>query len=461
MTLRSNILRAASAVVIAAILATVGGFASPSSAATERVGSAELQAAYTKSNKVILATGVVYSPPAVLGGFMNYKMVFAPKSTLSPGNVGASVETMGIKTAVVYSMEADNPLSVGGLGETSIFDSSFSQIIWPDEEGFVLGEVDKFGRTLDEYTVSKPDSSTIEVHMSYIEPGQPDEEGNPAVLTTDSVFTITDGLITRAERTSANANSLLSGDGASTFDYSAAGINREWSALLASWKSTHFDSSTSALATKLTKAYVTSEAAARKYGVTISQPWSSKASGAIATYDASKKKSVIVIFDAKKKPSKVTFSDAPATISGMWANVLGVDYFKSKAIKYTAKTRTYDLKGQSGSVAKIKLDTKGRIISTSVSGGLLPESRTISYAPSKTTIATWGGFGTKGQALIAWLQGLLETFKTGKLTYTKKGTVITAKRTTGSSDFVTFDTKGMKATDVTKVFGLLGLKLGK
>ncbi len=447
--------------VIAAILATVGGFASPSSAATDRVGNAELQAAYTKSNETIWATGVVFSPPPVLGGFMTYKMVYAPKSTLSPGNVGASVETMGIKTAVVYSMQPGSPLSVGGLGANSIFDSSFSQIIWPDEDGFLLGEADKYGRTLDEYIVSKPDASNIAVHMSYIDPSQPDENGDPAVLTTDSVFTITNGLITRAERTSANANSLLSGDGVNTFDYSAAGVNREWVLLIDSWKSTHFDSSTLPLATKLTKAYFASEAAARKYGMTITQARTSKANASIATYDASKKKSVIIVWDAKKKPNQVSFSYAPSTISNMWANVLGVDYFKSKSIKYTAKTRTYDLKGQSGSVAKIKLDTKGRIISTSVSGGLMAESRTISYAPSKATITTWGGFGTKGQALISWALGLNKALFTSNITCTKKGTVISAKRKTGISEVLTFDTKGMKATDVAKIFALLGLKLGK
>ena len=458
MTLRSNILRAASAVVIAAILATVGGFASPSSAATDKLGNAELQAAYNASQDAMLKTGVVYTPSEGLGGFMSFNVVLAPKSNTLPGNFGISISTFGITATVIYSLQEDNPMGIGSSEIGSLLSQKYD-VVYPDEAGLVLGETGSNGETLQEYEVTKPDDSSIAVHMTKLDPSQPDENGDPLSVSTDYVFTLTNGLITQIEQTSDAASSLLSGDGVSKFEFSAAAITSSWAELVASWKATHFDSTTSALATKLTKAYVDSEAAARKYGVTINE--NGKTYKGIATYDAKNKKSAIVTFDSKKKPYRVGFTNAAATLKNMWSNVLGADYFKTGAIKYTAKTRTYDLKGQSGLVAKIKLDTKGRIISTSVKGSIMPETRTIAYTPSKATLAKWGVFTAKGQALIQWVLNIKEILLAAPITYTKKGTVISAKGKNGSSEVETFDTKGMKATDVTKVFGLLGLKLGK
>jgi len=459
MTRRSNILRAASAVVIAAILATVGGFASPSSAATERLGNAELQAAYMASEDAILTTGAVYTPPDLLGGFMSYELVIAPKSTTLPGNYGVGIKTLGMTTSVIVSLQDDNPLAQNSARQGFLPPQQYD-IIFPDEAGLVLGETGSNGVTLKEYEVTKPDSSTIAVHVAKEDTFQTDANGDPQSISTDYVFTLNNGLITQIVQTSDGASSLLSSDGTAKFDFSASAITSRWAALVASWKSTHFDSSTSALATKLTKAYVTSEAAARKYGVTITE--TSKDGPAVATYDAKTKKSVIVTFDAKKKPYQVGFTNTPGTFKVMWANVLGSDYFKTGAIKYTAKTRTYQLKGQSGTIAKIKLDTKGRIISANLKGPSgLSQARTVAYVPSKTTLAKWGVFGTKGQELIRWVLSMKEILLAAPITYTKKGTVITAKGKVGSSEVETFDTKGMKATDVTKVFGLLGLKLGK
>jgi hypothetical protein len=458
MKLRSNILRAASAVVIAAILATVGGFASPSSAATGRIGNAELQAAYTASQDAMLKTGVVYTPSQSLAGFISFEVVLAPKSTSIPGNFGISISTFGVTATVIYSLQEDNPLGMGDAEFGSLLSQQYD-VVFPDEAGLVLGETASNGQTLDEYSVTKPDASTIAVHITKSDPLEADENGDPLSISTDYVFTLSNGLVTQIEQTSDAASSLMSGDGVSTFDFSASAIKSHWASLVASWKSTHFDDSTSALATKLTKAYVTSEAAARKYGVTITD--TGKEAPAVATYDSKTKKSVIVTFDAKKKPYRAGFANAPATFKNMWSNVLGADYYKTSAIKYSAKSRTYELKGQSGTIAKIKLDTKGRIISTSVKGSVLPETRTITYAPSKATFAKWGVFTAKGQALIQWLMNMKEILLSGPVTYSKKGTVISAKGKYGSSDVVTFNTKGMKTTDVTKVFTLLGLKLGK
>jgi len=63
--------------------------------------------------------------------------------------------------------------------------------------------------------------------------------------------------------------------------------------------------------------------------------------------------------------------------------------------------------------------------------------------------------------LVQWILGLKYTLLAAPVSYTKKGTLISAKGKLGSQNVETFDTKGMKATDVTKVFTLLGLKLGK
>ncbi len=456
MKLRSNILRATSAVVIAAILAAVGGFASPSSAVTDQLGNSELQAAYTKTEYAMINTGVIYTPPSILGGIMSYELVLAPKSKLVPGNMGLSLMAFGISSAMIYNFNNGNPMG-SSLGAESLIGQSY-EVVYPDDAGWEIGQPTSNGTILEDYEVSMPDDSTYAVHVVKSDLEQTDENGDPILNTTDYVFTVTNGLITRIEQSADTYNSLVSGNTVSTFDFSTKSINSHWATLVASWKATHFDASTSALATKLTKAFTDSETAARKLGVTINE--TSKSNPGIATYDAAKKKSVEVIFNSKKIPTAVAFTDAPETLSSMWANVLGTDVFKSKGIKYSAKTRTYDLKGQAGLVAKIKVDSKGRIISTSVEGSL-PETRTVTYSANKTIMAKWGTLGPKSQALVQWVLGLRYALLSAQVSYFKKGTLISAKGKLGSQNVETFDTKGIKATDVTKVFSLLGLKLGK
>ena len=376
---------------------------SPASAASAKLGKAELQAAFIKSSKTAMATGMVYTPPA-FGGLFSYKMVYAPKNTTMPGNLAVSMTVLGISSAVIYQASQDSALS-GNLARVQLTKLNASNSsVYPDEAGLAIGVPNENGETLLEYEVTKPSSNSVHVHMVTSNPSQFDSTEEPTDITSDTTYTITDGLVTRVEESSSDL--YMPGDGpqVSEFDFSAKAIKTEFAKAATSWTSTHLDSTTKKLGTKLTAAFMASKKAALKYGVTITD--TTTADGGypqVAIYDPSTKRSVSIAYATKKKLAAVGFSSVPDDIGLSWLNLLGVGIFQNKSIIYNTKTRTYSLTDSRGKKSTVKVDSKSRVIAAKILGGLVPENEKFSYGADKALLKKWSGLTTKAKQLVSWV----------------------------------------------------------
>jgi hypothetical protein len=208
---------------------------------------------------------------------------------------------------------------------------------------------------------------------------------------------------------------------------------------------------------KLTKAFLTSKQAAAKYGMTISE--ATKPVSSFSMYDPKSKRSVSAGYQSGKAVSGVSFSDSTTLFDSMWATVFSFEKYFGKAIKYSAKTRTYTLDGEFNSSAKIQLDAKGRIITFSSSGSpYSSQSRKIRYFVDKALWGKWGNFGPKTQALITWITTAKVQLASSKVQFTKRGNTVRASSSSQGAS-ITFDIKGMKASTVSAIFKQLGYVL--
>ena len=446
---KTFIIKLASALVALSMVLGAGA----AQAANQTLADAELKAAYAGSNIQAMKDGFVMVPPSVQA--MSSKVVYAPASTAVPANVAVSISFGQIVAATLMNVHDANPLNPLGMGDsgelTDVLDQ-WLEVVDPEAAGLALGIESELDWTLEEYEVTRPAAGKIAVHLVKRSGTQVDQNSNPIVEEIDAIFTLDAGLIVSVEVASNIPNN--SDEGVTTLAYDPVVVGDEFAAAVSSWKQTRFDSTSLALAMRITKAFQSSETAALKTGVTIKSLGKNRAG--FGLYNAALKKSVAVSQESTKPATAVAFKGSVETFGDVWASVFGFDQFEKGSIKYSSKTLTYTLRGSAGQSATIKLNSQGRVSEVTTTG-VFASRYTFAYSTDKTLWAKWGNFGPKTQALMAWIIGAKYQVFGSKQVFTKTKNGL---KVTGAKGYsAEFNTSGISASTVSAVFKQLGYVL--